>query len=120
MIKPKILLVEYDSIITLQIKHCLQSWGYPIPITVQTGKEAIKTAYKINPDIIIVNTTLKGEINGLKTLQKIIKLKIPIILLTSQINQKPIKKLEKTQKIILLPKPFTENDLKEAIESISI
>ena len=60
--KQKIMFVEDEGIIAKDIQTTLQSLGYDVPLTVDTGEEAIKKANQTKgvPSIIIART-IKGK-----------------------------------------------------------
>lgn len=80
----KILIVEDENIIALNIKKKLKSFGYSIPAIASTGEEALKLTEIILPDLILMDIMLKGEMNGVEAAEQIRKrFDIPIIYLTA-------------------------------------
>jgi CheY-like chemotaxis protein len=113
----KILVVEDESIIALNIKKKLKRFGYTVPAIVATGEEAIKMAEITFPDLILMDVRLKGAMDGVKTAEEIHKrFNIPIIFLTAYSDDELLEKAKKTKPYGYIVKPFKANDLKSNIE----
>lgn len=113
----KILVVEDESIIALNIKKKLKSFGYTVPALATTGEEAIKMAEITFPDLILMDVRLKGEMNGIQTAEEIRKeFDIPIIYLTAYSDDEVLEKAKKTKPYGYIVKPFKANDLRSNIE----
>ncbi|WP_406655953.1 response regulator [Methanolobus sp. ZRKC2] len=113
----KILVVEDESIIGLNIKKKLKSFGYTVPAIVATGEEAIKMAEITFPDLILMDVRLKGNMNGVETAEEIRKkFDIPIIYLTAYSDDEVLEKAKKTKPYGYIVKPFKANDLRSNIE----
>ncbi len=68
--KTKVLVVDDESIITMQISNMLESEGYDVVGTASDGGEAVKLAKKLHPDIILMDIIMPKE-NGLDAIPKI-------------------------------------------------
>ncbi|SFM71297.1 response regulator [Methanolobus profundi] len=113
----KILVVEDESIIALNIKKKLKSFGYTVPAMATTGEDAIKMAEITFPDLILMDVRLKGEMDGIQTAAEIRKkFDIPIIFLTAYSDDKVLERAKKTEPYGYIVKPFKANDLKSNIE----
>ncbi len=116
MTKIKILLVEDENIEALDIKRTLESFGYQVPYIATYGEEAIQKAHEINPDLILMDIVLKGQINGIDAASEIKKLSIPIIFLTAHSEDSTIERAKLTEPYGYLIKPFEPMNLKNAID----
>lgn len=112
----KILLVEDDAIESLDIQKRLEILGYEVPYVASRGQEAIDKASEIIPDLVLMDITLKGDMNGIEASSEIIKLNIPIIYLTAHSDEATVKKAKFTQPYGYLIKPYDPNELKYALE----
>ena len=61
---PKILIVEDENIIALDIRSMLEDLGYMISVIVSSGEESIQKASKMKPDLVLMDIKLKGSIDG--------------------------------------------------------
>ena len=65
MRKAKILIVEDDAIISMDLYHTFRLWGYEMCEQVSSAEEAIKKAEQEKPEVVIMDIKLNGEINGI-------------------------------------------------------
>ncbi|MGD1006010.1 MAG: response regulator [Ignavibacteriaceae bacterium] len=118
MEKKRIMIVEDEGIIALDIKKRLESLGYYVPTVVDSGEKAIEEVHKLRPDLIIMDIVLKGKINGVDTSILIWKfLAIPVIYITSCFDE-DYQQLCKCSNLNydLLLKPINQNELKDKVE----
>lgn len=113
----KILVVEDESIVALEIQNRLEKLGYNVVDNVATGEQAIKKAAETKPDLILMDIYLKGEMDGIKAAQHIKKTQnIPIIYLTAYADNETLKRARITQPYAYIVKPFEERELQSNIE----
>lgn len=113
----KILVVEDESIIGLNIKEKLKKFGYTVPAIAATGEEAIKMAEITFPDLILMDVRLKGDMDGIETAEEIRKnFDIPVIYLTAYSDDEVLEKAKKTGPYGYIVKPFKPDDLRSNIE----
>lgn len=117
MDKIKILVVEDEAIIAKNIESKLIKAGYDVVDTVYSGNDAIKSALEKNPDIILLDIKLKGEIGGIEAAEKIKEKKdIPVIYLTSYTDEDTFEKAKLTEPAAYLAKPFNLEELNKIIQ----
>ena len=84
MAAPKVLIVDDDDIILSIEKWRLSNLGYDICGSAGTGKDALACVAKQRPDIVLMDITLKGELDGIETAAQIKKnFNIPVIFVSS-------------------------------------
>ncbi len=113
----RILVVEDESIVAMDIKHRLESLDYQVSEIASSGEEAVEKAGKTNPDIILMDIVLKGEMDGIDAAQ-IIKdrFDIPVVYLTAYSDDKTLKRAKITGPFGYIIKPFEDQELHSAIE----
>ena len=91
----------------------LENLGYTVEGIIPSGEEAIQVLEKNRPDLVILDITLAGEIDGIETAMYINeKHNIPIIYLTANTHYSVIQKAkEKTKSYGYLLKPVKGIDL---------
>lgn len=113
----KILVVEDESIVAMDIKHRLESMGYTVPGITSSGEEAVEKAAETNPDLVLMDIVLKGEIDGIEAAQQIKdSLDIPVVYLTAYSDDKTLKRAKITGPFGYIIKPFEDRELHSAIE----
>ena len=86
MDKDKILIVEDDANLLATLKYNLQKDGYDV-VTAVDGAEAIETARKEKPDLIILDVMLP-TINGFEVCRVLRKeMTVPILMLTAKAEE---------------------------------
>ena len=71
MKKARILIVEDEVIIAMEIEHNLLNLGYEVVSIVDTGKDAIQKVVDNKPDLILMDIRIKGEIDGIAAAEEI-------------------------------------------------
>ena len=118
MDKTKILVVEDQTIVALNIKNRLKNLGYAVPSAVVSGKEAIREAELANADLVLMDIMLKGDMDGIEA-ARIIKSRfgIPIIYLSACTDFETLERAKLTDPEGYISKPFKEEDLCKNIET---
>ncbi|MFA6598215.1 MAG: PAS domain S-box protein [Ignavibacteriaceae bacterium] len=115
--RPKILIVEDESIVALHIKNSLKRLGYDVFDVVSSGEEALKVIDNAKPDLTLMDIQLGGRMDGIETAEILFKQhQIPIIYLTAFADGPTIERAKNTEPYGYLIKPFEEKDLRGALE----
>ncbi len=113
----KILVVENEKKIALDIKKRLQKMGYFVYEIISSGEEAIKKVEEINPNLVLVDLCLSGTINGAQVADIIIKnFEVPVLYLTDYSKIQTINENRLTEPFSYITKPVTEQDMHIAIK----
>ncbi len=117
MEKAKILIVEDEAIIAMEIENQLQSLGYEVTSIVDTGEKAIEKAEADKPDLILMDIRIKGEMDGIEAAEEVRnKYGIPVIFSTAYLDEERIERAKITMPFGYVLKPIQERDLKVTIE----
>jgi PAS domain S-box-containing protein len=117
MTKAKILIVEDETITALYIQECLENLGYEVLDTAGTGYDAIDIAESLNPDLVLMDIKLTGEMDGIETASIIYnRFNIPIVYLTAFSDNNTLNKAKLTGSYGYLCKPVEEKALNPTIE----
>ncbi len=115
--KAKILIVEDEGIIAEDLKASLKDTGYNVVGVATNGKAAITEAATKNPDLVLMDIVLQGNMDGIQAAKKITELhNIPIIYLTAYSDEKMLERAKITQPSGYLLKPFRDRELHSTIE----
>ena len=113
----KILVVEDESIIAIDIQNMLESLGYTIPAVIFSGEEAIKKSAEMQPDLVLMDIKLNGNIDGVEAAKQIrTRFNIPVVYLTAYSEDNIFHRTEIAEPFGYLPKPFEERGLQSIIE----
>jgi two-component system, response regulator PdtaR len=117
----KILVAEDENIVALNIKKTLESLGYTVSSIVNNGEDAIRKAAKDQPDLILMDIMLKGEIDGIEAAKSISKdFDIPVVYLTALSDEKTLDRAAFTKPYGYLIKPFSPHEMHTAVENALI
>lgn len=117
MNSPKILVVEDENVVALEIKKRLKRLGYLVPSVASSGREAINKTEGFLPDLVLMDIRLKGDMDGIETAKEINKrFNIPVIYLTAHSDDETLKRAKQTDPYGYILKPFEEDDLRTTIE----
>ena len=113
----KILVVEDEMIISMEIKQKLQTMGYIVVGQAITGESAIQKAGETQPDLVLMDIRLKGDMDGITAAKRIIELfDLPIIFLTAHSDKATLERAIAVSPSGYLLKPFKERELMTNIE----
>lgn len=113
----RILIVEDEMIISMEIKQKLQTMGYVTVGQAITGESAIQKAGEAMPDLVLMDIRLKGEMDGITAGKRIMDLyDIPIIFLTAHSDKATLERAISISPSGYLLKPFKERELMTNIE----
>lgn len=108
----RILIVE-DEIVALQSIQLFLADSDHQPVGMaDTGTTAVHQAQSLNPDLVLMDIYLRGEIDGITAANQIYQqLKIPIIYLSASTEDATLQRAIATQPFGYLVKPFTQTQL---------
>jgi diguanylate cyclase (GGDEF)-like protein/PAS domain S-box-containing protein len=113
----RILIVEDEKIISLDLKLRIERFGYTVVGTTTTGEEAIELAEKLRPDLILMDIMLAGELDGVETATTIQEQHdIPVIYLTAYSDEGTVERAQSTDPFGFVLKPFKERELYTTIK----
>ena len=117
MSKINVLVIEDESIVSKDLQHSLTKLGYNVVGAASNGEKAIELAGLKNPNIILMDIMLKGDMNGIEAAEKIKELySVPIVFLTAYSDESTLSKAKITEPYGYILKPFKEIDLHTTIE----
>ncbi|MEJ8542963.1 response regulator [Methanothermobacter wolfeii] len=117
MSKARVMVVEDESIVAIDITQRLESLGYEVTATASTGEKAVEMAKKTKPDIILMDIVLKGDMDGIEAAEEISKhLKVLIVYITAYSDEETLKRAKVTGPFGYIIKPFEDRELHSIIE----
>ena len=116
MDKTKILIVEDETIVAMDIKKTLKKLDYEVSDVVNNFTDALRCVKENAPDIILMDINLENSKDGIEIAIEIQKTKnIPIIYLTAFSDDATISRAVKTNPIAYMQKPFKREDIKSTL-----
>ncbi|WP_066066680.1 ANTAR domain-containing response regulator [Neobacillus soli] len=114
--KKRIMVVEDESIVRLDVAMMLEDAGYEVVAQAGDGEKAVEQAFSLEPDLIIMDIKMP-KMNGLKASEIISKkTNTPILLLTAYSQREYVDKAKQANIMGYLVKPINEASLIPAVE----
>ncbi len=112
-----ILCVENDHITSYLLQKQIERMGYTLVANVETGEEAIAKTKALKPDLVLMDITLSGTIDGIEAAKRIKKeLNVPVIFVTGRGDIQTRRRAEELNAVEYLVKPVEMNYLQKIIE----
>lgn len=116
MTQPKIMVVDDEPIIRMDLREMLENEGYSVVAEAKNGEEAVSLAHRHKPDLIIMDVKMP-VMNGIKASSIIRTFSDSSILLLTAYSQKElVQDARKAGVTAYLVKPVSEDDLIPAVE----
>lgn len=120
VVKTRILIVEDEIITAMSLQHLLELWGYVTCGQASSGAEAVEKADSEKPDIMLIDVSLSGNINGIAAAREIrSRLNIPVIFITGYSDKETMKEIEDIGPAGCFVKPVDFDKLKITLDSIA-
>ena len=119
MNKARVLVVEDENIVALDIERGLKRLGYDVSAVVNNGKDAIREVSTNPPDLILMDIQIQGNIDGIETAGEIHKhFNVPVVFLTAYADEATLQRAKAVEPYGYLLKPFDETELHTAVEVV--
>ena len=116
--KLRILLVDDESLIRLDLREMLREQGHEVVGEAGDGEEAIELAAKLDPDLIIMDIKMP-KMTGLEAIARINQNKrIPTLMLTAYSQPELVEQAVSNGVFAFLVKPIKEHDLLPTLEVV--
>ncbi len=113
----KVMIVEDEVLVGIMLCRKLRSYGYNVGEVITTGEEAIQRAAEEKPEVILMDVTLAGEINGLEAAKQIKKANdIPIIIFSGYDQKLLSEQADAIEPVAVISKMGNISEIATAIE----
>ena len=119
MERETILIVEDDWVLSAHLQNVLTGYGYNVMEPVMSGEEAILSVAARQPDLILMDIELSGEISGITASRHIGAVAdIPVIFLSNHSEDAFVQEAKTASPYGYLVKPVFDRELAVAIEMV--
>ena len=113
----RILIVEDEPVVALDLRTRLTRMGYIVSETVARGEDALECARTLRPNLILMDIRLRGVMDGISAAEGIRKrYGLPVIYLTAHADEATVDRARITEPFGYILKPFDERELRTVIE----
>ncbi|MGB7294628.1 MAG: response regulator [Candidatus Aminicenantales bacterium] len=113
----RILVVEDEAIIAMDIQSILKKIGYSSAEVVHSGEESIQKVAAGRPHLVLMDIKLKGNLDGIQAAHQIYdQFRVPVVYITAYGDENTLKRANGTGRFGYITKPFEENELQTTIQ----
>jgi len=114
----KVLVVEDEYILAINLQESLESLGYTVLDIADSAELAIEKATQLRPNLILMDIRLRGELDGIQAAEQIwLYLQIPVIYVTGHSDKSTVERATLTSPFGYILKPIKEKELYVAIQT---
>ena len=117
----RLLIVEDEILVAIDIRSILEANNYAVVGIAATAEQAILTAERERPDLVLLDVRLEGQRDGVYAATEIRRrFDIPSLFITANADAAVRERARAAEPIGFLVKPFTEFALLRALSSAAI
>ena len=117
MSEKRIMIVEDEATVALDLKYSLTGLGYDVVSIEASGEEAVIKASKELPNVVLMDIHLRDEMDGIEAANLISsRFEIPVVFLTAFSDDDMLKRAKRVGSFGYLVKPCQERELYATIE----
>jgi two-component system cell cycle sensor histidine kinase/response regulator CckA len=117
MAKARVLVVEDEAIVAMDIAEGLRRLGYEVTGVVGNASAAFDSARSVRPDLVLMDIKLKGDMDGVDAARHLHEqYGVPVVFLTAFRDSVTLERTRAVAPYGYLLKPFEEKDLHRTIE----
>ncbi|MEH2322199.1 MAG: ATP-binding protein [Nostoc sp.] len=114
----RILIVEDEYILAINLQESLESMGYTVLDIADSAEGAVVKATELRPNLILMDIRLSGEMDGIQAAEEIWhNLQIPAIYVTGHSDKSTVDRATLTSPFGYILKPIKEQELYVAIQT---
>jgi CRP-like cAMP-binding protein/AmiR/NasT family two-component response regulator len=116
-IKPRILVVEDDPIVSTDLEETVRGFGFDVVGVAASGERALELLKQRRPDLVLMDIRIEGPLDGIDTASRVqSEYGVPVIYLTAHSDTATLERAKITEPYGYVLKPFDEVELRIAIE----
>ncbi|MBR32640.1 MAG: hypothetical protein CMN77_15155 [Spirochaetaceae bacterium] len=114
---PRLLVVEDDRIVALDIQKKLQGLGYQVVAVTESGADTLECMKSKSVDLVIMDVRIRGDMDGIDTALIVQKdFGVPVVYITGHADSPTLNRIQDSQPFGFLLKPFGERELDTVIQ----
>jgi CheY-like chemotaxis protein len=115
----RILIVEDERLIAVDLQRRLTRLGYAVVALAASGAEAVQKALALCPDVVLMDIRLQGDMDGVEAAQQIhASTAIPVVFMTAYVDEDTQQRIRATSPWGCLYKPFVPNQVQSVLEHV--
>lgn len=115
-ITKKAIIVEDNLILSVLYENILKEMVFKTVGEVESGERAVELVQKYNPDVVLMDIMLEGDMDGIEAAHLIREFSsVPIVFITGNSDKAHISRASEVRNSKFLKKPLSEERLKKAV-----
>jgi CheY-like chemotaxis protein len=117
MAAPAILIIEDEDAVARDLESRLERAGYHVLAAVSSGREALRRIPQDNPDLILMDISLPGDMDGIDIANVVRgRWSIPIVYLTGSTDDETLNRAKLSKPYGYIVKPYSQAQLRATVE----
>lgn len=117
MYTERILIVEDEPVVALDLQHTLEDMGHEVVSISECFESAIESVIKHSPTLVMMDIHLQGKIDGIEACEAIYHgWNIPVVFLTAYVDEKTVGRAALCRPFGYLMKPYHNKELYAALQ----
>lgn len=117
MDRRRVLIVEDEAVVAMDLHATLTELGYEVLGTATTAGQALYLAGRERPDVVLMDVKLRGAADGVHTASMLRdQLRVPVVFLTANADNPTLRRALEAGAGGFLAKPFERQSLHHALE----
>ena len=117
MVSRRILIVEDEGLIGLDLQRRLERAGYVVVGVAERMEEALEVAATLAPELVFMDIRIKGDHDGIETASRLSRqFDLPVVYVTAHSDVETIERAKTTTPFGYIVKPFANLDFGAVIE----
>ncbi|MCP4576693.1 MAG: response regulator [Deltaproteobacteria bacterium] len=113
----RILIVDDEWTMRFALHEMLSAAGYSVAGEAETGRQAVEMAGELQPDLILMDIVMPGDMDGISAAEEIkADSKIPIVFISGYGDPEYIDRAKRLEPFGYVMKPFDETEVKAFVE----
>ncbi|MBF0550350.1 MAG: response regulator [Deltaproteobacteria bacterium] len=113
----KVMIVDDESLVTLQLSKYISKLGYDVIPPVMSGEESIDLARQVRPDLIFMDVLMPGKYDGIAAAEIIKReMDIPVVFVSGYSDDDLLQRAKQVEPLGYILKPFMEAEVKAVLE----
>ncbi len=114
--KTRVLIVEDEAIVQLHLQRMVSALGYEVVGTAATAAEAVATAARTRPDLVLMDIELRGDGDGVDAARGLRELYDPaVVFLTAYADENTVRRTETVGAVGYIVKPYSRNEIRAVL-----
>ncbi|HEX3036694.1 MAG TPA: response regulator [Thermodesulfobacteriota bacterium] len=117
--RSKILIVEDEKIVAMDLRDRLEKLGYAVSSIASSIEEALRKIKETRPDMVLLDIRLDHNTDGVKIAEQIrLRFKVPFIYMTAYADESTLEAAKKTAPYGYILKPFEDKEIHTTIQIV--